>query len=201
MNTMNTNSALLLLIVLLSLSTSCKTSKSTDEDNSVAQENVVNEKNSNTAMATIYYEKLMSSFNPNWESEEPAPEDYPEYFGGAFIDNYGNFVVCIVGNKDSHLDEISEIIGSDNFTTESCTYSYREMMQVMDLIDDFLSNPSIPEDHIVIQNFAGAMADVMENCVVVNMIEVSDELVEAFKRDISGSSVVFIQQGDLPTFE
>lgn len=149
----------------------------------------------------LYYERLMSSFNSNWKTEEPAASDYPEYFGGAFIENNGVLVVCIVENQYIDPNIIAGIIGTDNFLTESCTFSYRKMMEVMDLIDVFLSNPSVPEDHIVIQYFAGAMADVLENRVVVNMVEVTPEVIKAFKQDISDSDVVLIQQGEIPEFD
>ena len=144
------------------------------------------------------YNKLMSSFNPDWESQDPAPEEYPEYFGGAFIDNDGKFVVCIVGDTTQYKDEVSKIIGSDDFMTESCTYSYREMMQVMDDIDNFLSDESVPHDHPFIANFAGAVADVFENRVVVRLLEVNDQIVQSFKNDVSNSPAVKFEEGEMP---
>lgn len=144
------------------------------------------------------YNKLMSSFNPDWESVDPAPEEYPEYFGGAFIDNDGRFVVCIVGDTAKYKDEVSKIIGSDDFMTESCTYSYREMMQVMDDIDNFLSDESVPHDHPFIANFAGAVADVFENRVVVRLLEVNDQIVQSFKNDVSNSPAVKFEEGEMP---
>ena len=144
------------------------------------------------------YNKLMSSFNPDWESQDPAPEEYPEYLGGAFIDNDGRFVVCIVGDTAKYKDEVSKIIGSDDFMTESCTYSYREMMQVMDDIDSFLSDESVPHDHPFIANFAGAVADVFENRVVVRLLEVNDQIVQSFKNDVSNSPAVKFEEGEMP---
>lgn len=144
------------------------------------------------------YNKLMSSFNPDWESQDPAPEEYPEYFGGAFIDNDGKFVVCIVGDTTQYRNKVSEIIGSDDFVVESCTYSYREMMQVMDDIDSFLSDESVPHDHPFIANFAGAVADVFENRVVVRLLEVNDQIVQSFKNDVSNSPAVKFEEGEMP---
>lgn len=144
------------------------------------------------------YNKLMSSFNPDWESVDPAPEEYPEYFGGAFIDNDGKFVVCIVGDTTQYKDEVSKIIGSDDFMTESCTYSYREMMQVMDDIDNFLSDENVSHDHPFIVNFAGAVADVFENRVVVRLLEVNDQIVQSFKNDVSNSPAVKFEEGEMP---
>lgn len=152
----------------------------------------------NESKSMEMYNKLMSSFNPDWESVDPAPEEYPEYFGGAFIDNDGRFVVCIVGDTAKYKDEVSKIIGSDDFMTESCTYSYREMMQVMDDIDNFLSDENVSHDHPFIVNFAGAVADVFENRVVVRLLEVNDQIVQSFKNDVSNSPAVKFEEGEMP---
>ncbi|MDO5664537.1 MAG: hypothetical protein Q4G63_04660 [Bacteroidia bacterium] len=144
------------------------------------------------------FEKLMSSFNPNWKVEEPAPTDYPTYYGGSFIDNNGKFVVCVVGNPAQHRPTISSILGTNDFLTETCTYSYREMMQVMDKIDAFLSNSSIPATHPFLTYFAGTAADVFENRVVVRLTEMNDVAIQAFKRDISNSPVVMFEKGEMP---
>lgn len=161
------------------------------------------------AMATVekteqrsrdLHDKLMSSFNPDWETEEPAPTDYPPYYGGSFIDNDGKFVICVVGNPEQHRPALASILGTDDFLTESCTYSYREMMQVMDRLDRFLSDSSVPADHPFLTRFAGAGADVFENRVVVQLTELNDDAIQSFKKDISNSPVVKFEKGEAPTF-
>ncbi len=145
-----------------------------------------------------YHNKLMSSFNPNWEIEETAPADYPAYYGGSFIDNNGKFVVCVVGSPAQFRPTIAAVIGSDDFLTESCKYSYREMMQIMDKIDVFLSDSSIPVTHPFLSRFAGAGADVFENRVVIKLTEVSDDAIQAFKKEISNSPAVIFEKGEMP---
>lgn len=145
-----------------------------------------------------YHDRLMSSFNPSWEVEEPNPADYPFYYGGSFINNDGKFVVCIVGDPGQQRSAIAAIIGSDDFLTERCTYSYREMMEVMDRIDQFLSNSAIAQDHPVMANFAGASADVLQNRVVVKLLTVNEPIIQAFKRDISNSPAVKFEVGEMP---
>lgn len=113
------------------------------------------------------HDKLMSSFSPNWEMEEPAATDYPPYYGGSFIDNDGKFVICVVENPEQYRPVLASILETDDFLTEPCTYSYREMMQVMDRLDQFLSNSSVSADHPFLTRFAGA--DVFENRVVVQL--------------------------------
>ncbi|WP_436417368.1 hypothetical protein KCV26_13700 [Petrimonas sulfuriphila] len=144
------------------------------------------------------HDKLMSSFSPNWEMEEPAATDYPPYYGGSFIDNDGKFVICVVGNPEQYRPVLASILGTDDFLTEPCTYSYREMMQVMDRIDQFLSNSSVPADHPFLTRFAGAGADVFENRVVVQLTEMNDDAIQSFKKDISNSPAVKFEKGEAP---
>ena len=68
----------------------------------------------------------------------------------------------------------------------------------MDKIDAFLSNSSIPADHPFLSRFAGAGADVFENRVVVQLTEMNDAAIQAFKKDISNSQAVMFEKGEMP---
>lgn len=184
------------LVVMVTLTPACKQQAEKTENN--ARQSATPGSIPSEEKIMNLHDKLMSSFNPNWESEEPAPADYPPYYGGSFIDNDGKFVVCVVGDPAPYRTQLATILGSDDFLTETCTYSYREMMEVMDRIDLFLSNASLPQDHPVIKNFAGAAADIFENRVVVNLLEVDDAVIQAFKKDISASPAVKFEKGELP---
>lgn len=193
--TMKTNYLFILTLVLL-MSAACNRQNKKQEEH--AQQPAASADVKSKDQHLDLNDKLMSSFNPNWETEEPAPTDYPEYYGGSFVDNNGKFVVCVVGNPEQYRSTIAAILGTNDFLTEKCTYSYREMMQVMDRLDLFLSNNDIPQDHLVLKNFAGASADVLENRVVVNLTEVNDAVIQAFKKDISSSPVVKFKKGEMP---
>lgn len=184
------------LIIIFLLLAACKQQKS--DSNSKTEIEATESYGVNESESMQMYSKLMSSFHPDWENQDPAPEDYPEYFGGAFIDHDGKLVVCIVGDDESQKSTVEKIVGSDNFITESCTYSYREMMQVMDKIDEFLSNETIDHNHPFILNFAGAVADVFENRVVVRLLEVNDTITESFRKDVSNSHAVKFETGEMP---
>ncbi len=88
---------------------------------------------------------------------ESDPDLYPDYYGGSFIDNSGTFVIAVTANREESRERLSKVLGSDDFKIEVVQYSYRQMMQVMDKIDEFLVNKSIPEDHPVMVHFAGAI--------------------------------------------
>ena len=189
-------SAIVIFAVVLLTGTACK--RQTKEAAGNVQQFSRTTVEKTEQLSKNLHDKLLSSFNPNWEVEEPAATDYPPYYGGSFIDNDGRFVICVVGNPGQYRSTIASILGTDDFLTESCTYSYREMMQVMDRLDQFLSNSSVPADHPFLTRFAGAGADVFENRVVVQLTELNDDAIQSFKKDISNSPAVKFEKGEAP---
>ena len=108
------------------------------------------------------------------------PDLYPNYYGGSFIDNNG----CFCNNSNSeyrNAKESKEALETDNFKVESVRYSYKEMLRVMDSIDEFLVDSSL-HDHIVLVHFAGAYPDVMENRVKVLLTDMNQNIISSFKR-------------------
>lgn len=144
------------------------------------------------------HEKLMISFSEDWMERESDPNLYPDFYGGSFIDNNGTFVITVTGNREQHIKQLIDILGTDNFNVESVKYSYKQMMQEMDRIDAFLIDTTIPENHPVMTHFAGAYPDVMENSVKVILTVVNKEITDAFRNDISNSPLVVFEQGELP---
>lgn len=152
----------------------------------------------NNPMATDLHEKLMVSFSEDWMERESDPDLYPEYYGGSFIDNNGIFVITVTGDRERYNRQLITKLGTDNFNVETVQYSYKQMMQVMDRIDAFLVDTTIPENHPVMANFAGAYPDVMENRVKVLLKIVNKEITDAFKKDISNSPIIVFEQGEIP---
>lgn len=144
------------------------------------------------------HDKLMSSFSDDWIERESDPELYPEYYGGSFVDNNGNFVIAVTGNVDKNREYLINILETDNFKIETVRYSYRQMMRVMDDIDSFLTNSNIAENHPVLERFAGAYPDVMDNRVKVLLTEINDEVISSFKKDITNSPLIVFEQGEIP---
>lgn len=144
------------------------------------------------------HDKLMRSFSEDWMERESDPDLYPAYYGGSFIDNNGTFVIAVTGNPEANRQRLVEVLGTEDFNVETVQYSYRQMMQVMDRVDAFLFNASIPEDHPVLIRFAGAYPDVMDNRVKVILTSVDQEAIRAFKRDVSDSPMVVFEQGEMP---
>ncbi len=185
----------ILFILLFAVLIGCnQRNKSGSDTVNTANENQITQ----TISAVDLHEKLMTYFSKDWMERESDPDIYPSFYGGSFIDNNGIFVVAVTGNREENKKNLIEILGTTNFNVESVQYSYRDMMLVMDDIDEFLIDQSIPNEHPIITHFAGAYPDVMDNRVKVILTEVNQSLISTFKRDISNSPLIVFEQGEIP---
>lgn len=148
--------------------------------------------------ATLLHDKLMSSFSDDWIERESDPDLYPEYYGGSYVDNNGNFVIAVTGNADRNREALKEILNTENFRIETVSYSYRQMMKVMEEIDNFLVSSNIPDNHPMLEKFAGAYPDVMDNRVKVLLTEINNDIINSFKRDVTNSPLIVFEQGEIP---
>ncbi len=187
---------LLLIIVILS---SCNQQKSNNTNSNLdSNSSEVNVIKQNNQVALELHDKLMNHFSRDWMERESDPDLYPNYYGGSFIDNNGVFVITVTQNTENAKELLKEALETDNFKVESVRYSYKEMLIVMDSIDEFLVDSSISNDHIVLVHFAGAYPDVMENRVKVLLTDMNQNIISSFKRDVTNSQLVIFEQGEIP---
>ena len=186
---------LILIISLISCNQQNRENNKDSENDNTEETNTIA---ANNKLSLEMYDKLMNSFGKDWMERESDPDLYPDYYGGSFIDNNGNFVIALTNNSQKVQELLKEALETDNFKTETVQYSYRQMLRVMDSIDEFLINNSIPDDHVVLSHFAGAYPDVMENRVKVLFTEVNQNIINSFKRDVINSPMVIFEKGEIP---
>ncbi|MFA6701867.1 MAG: hypothetical protein WCR12_03275 [Dysgonamonadaceae bacterium] len=151
----------------------------------IAQAQTPEQIKSNGEKSVEINETLLSFFD-----KDQRIEFFPDYYGGSYIDDKGNLVVLVTKDSDIKKSDIAQIIKYNNFTVLPVNYSYKKISSVMDSIDAFISNSSIPNNHIVLQYFTGAYIDVMQNCVVMQFSILTPELIYSFKKNVTDSSVV-----------
>lgn len=75
------------------------------------------------------YNQLLSLWSNHIDKDGNLIIDYPDYYGGAYIDNAKNLVILIKNN--SKLDnENFEILDSDNVRFENVKYSLKELLDI-----------------------------------------------------------------------
>lgn len=148
--------------------------------------------------ADLLYEKLMASFSDDWIERESDPDLYPTFFGGSFVDDDGVFVVAVTENVGEHKKQLEETLGTANFKVVAVQYSYRQMMRVMDDIDNFIAKLNGDEGHPLFSVFAGAYPDVTQNRVKVVLSKVDDKTVNLFKKEVASSPLIIFEKGEAP---
>lgn len=116
-------------------------------------------------------------------------ENMPDYFGGGFIDEKGNLVINIKGKLENGRTKVIKIIGSDNILFQSIKYSNKELIAIMDYLNEFAQKP---ENKIHINNISAwsQMESYIEVCFkIMNKNSEAD-----FKKFILDSKAIHFKE-------
>ncbi len=81
------------------------------------------------------YNQMIEGFQT--ESASSDHEVYPDYYGGAYIDQEtGGLVILIKEGSDTASDEIAAYSGRKNVTIKPCKVSYNELLDAVNRIAD-----------------------------------------------------------------
>lgn len=153
-------------------------------------------KKSNEAVSNELFNKLMEGFTPDWMEREFDPSIYPIFYAGSFINDQGKFVIAVTENNEQNRKALADLMGSDDFIIQEVEYSYADLLRIMNKIDEFLANSEIANDNPALVNFAGAYPDVVDNRVRVTFLKVNDDVISAFKNDVSNSPAIIFEEGE-----
>jgi streptogrisin B len=108
---------------------------------------------------------------------------YPTFYGGSYIDTYGNLVTLMVygyenNTQAQHILGLAQpSISTSNVATRFVQFSFAELTEIMDIIHAFhINNPGTP----VRENIGSAVLDVVNNVVVVNLWIVDSTQIDLF---------------------
>lgn len=112
-------------------------------------------------------------------------KDTPDYYGGGFIDEKGNLVINIKGKFEDGKTKVIDIIGSANIRFKSTKYSNKELIAIMDYLNDFAQKS---ENKKLIINLSGWSQ--MENYVEVCFKKMDKNSEADFRKYILDSEAV-----------
>jgi streptogrisin B len=143
--------------------------------------------------SALQYDKLMDSF----EKTETDELIYPDYYGGAYINDNGNLVVCAVAEnakeQKAALKSIQEDVGSSDFEVKYVTYSYNALEEMMELLNEYKQNN--PDSQITKNSFGHYLSD-RDNTIVVELSDVNDEMISLFQKEVTDSPMItFVNSG------
>lgn len=143
--------------------------------------------------ASAAYDELMNSFP---QSKSTGDRVYPDYYGGAYINDEGRLVVYVTDlNKAPSLMSVDD---NNAIIYQECEYSYNELNDTMDTLNEYkFSNL----DSDIANNFNSYALLDKENRVEVRLDEFSEEKIQEFKDAVFDSDTIIFVEATQPIEE
>jgi len=130
------------------------------------------------------HDKLIQSFGT---VETIKACDYPEYFGGDYINDEGKLVIYVKGDITDYKQDFINRTGTNNIILEPCKYSFKTLTEIMDILNAYKQTK--PDDPVS-SNFNSYEILDNQNKIVVNLDEYNQEQVDAFKTQVLDSPAI-----------
>lgn len=79
------------------------------------------------------YNNLLSSFSGS-PQPDARPTNYPDYYGGAYINKDNKLAILVLGNPEDHREEFVKRCGTKDIVLEKCNYSFADLLKQIDRI-------------------------------------------------------------------
>jgi len=133
------------------------------------------------------YTQMLEEFQT--ESASSDQEVYPDYYGGAYIDQKtGGLVILITEGSDTASDAIAAYAGRKNVTITPCKVSYNELLDAVNRIADKMTYLR-DEREILID---GVGPDIINGRVVVFVQDLTQDKIDVIK-EISDEDFIEFQ--------
>lgn len=167
--------ALLMVTILV-----CMTVSYTSE----AKQNDVFERQDKSIME---YEKLKKSL----EKESDL-----DYYGGCYIDDYGDLVVLVTDSKKEKIDKVKKTTENDQIKTRKVKYSYLELESIIRFVNE--NHEKLKDDNVEIMSVTD---DVINNRVIIGIKNIDKKSVTNFKKYIKSDAIVFVEENEVEKSE
>lgn len=114
-------------------------------------------------------------------------EHYPDFYGGAYLSNTGDFTVRLTKISSENKAIIKELIGLDDLVFEQCSYSYNQLLSVKSIIDNYMTAHS---GTIYLDNIQSVYVDVFENKVIVCLKQCTHSSIIDFESSVVKSELI-----------
>lgn len=198
LSTMKGKRILKLALSMITAVMICPTVNLANAESSLASDGweIIDEKTTHyveESKSALQYEKLMDSF----EETGTGKLIYPNYYGGSYINDNGDFVVCTVAEnakeKEYTLKSIKENINLSDFEIKNVKYSYNELEKMMALLNEYKQNN---RDSKISKNWSGHFLSDLENTIFVELNDMDDEQISLFRKEVTDSPMItFINSG------
>lgn len=180
----------LCLFIVLGMLSSC----ADDSISNSGEKQDVNESpeilKSNEDKASKIFDELMESFAVSSRSNSEGEIIYPDYYGGAYINNEGNLVILAKGDTRNVRSVLSTRSASE-YLIESCTYSFNELKELNEQLRVmFEGNEELARK----LKWNGTSIMPKENRVCVDLQDCSEQNISLFKTLVSASGAIIFEE-------
>lgn len=138
------------------------------------------------------HKQLFESFDLKMKSTSGEGCEYPDYYGGCYIDENQKLVVYV---KDVPSLRSSSIdLNNDVIEKKTCTYSYNELIKIQKQVLNYVSNTT---NIATSQNVVAVSIMSKENLVKVGLLDCSDQKIKEFKENIADSPAVIFERAEI----
>lgn len=125
---------------------------------------------------------------------ELKSEDYPNYYGGSYLNDDGKLVIYAVGNIADCQSRIGEIIeNNDDYILKQALYSYKEILELKEQFDDL---EMTEEQEEIFANITAYGPNEKDNLLMVEMNILDKARISKFKQLVSDSEMIVFKKGD-----
>lgn len=121
--------------------------------------------------------------------------DYPDYYGGTYINENGDLVVLVVGDTAQYKPVLSKMAKSSNIIVEPCRFSYNTLLKTIDQLNELIINKETTD---ILQNFKIQCFGIQDNknTVFVALEDCSSTNISLFKQQVLDSPNIVFEQAE-----
>lgn len=144
-------------------------------------------------------QRLEKSFatevTPNYVGEK----NYPDYYGGIFLDQNQFLIVLVKGNGEFYRPELERRAGGSNFIIRPCDYSMNELLEVYDELNRYLTAHQAFCTDTLHYYGHGIRTDL--NRISVHLGDCSPASISKFKATVMDDDRLIFEKGEIAVFD
>lgn len=136
-------------------------------------------------MSMLYYLTKIALSTRSADGEK----QYPDYYGGSFIERDGTLTIRIKGDSLTGVKRIRSVVNSNIIRYKSCKYSYQELIDIMDDLSDKIDNTILSFK----KNLSGMALNDSANTIDIYLVDCSPSKIAEFRNFYDHASFRFSQ--------
>lgn len=187
---MKTNRYLLFFILsVLSFSSCSRKDEVQSEYEKMGLKNNISSINDKERYALKIYSNLETAFE-NYVTRSKEKYLYPDYYGGAFVDDKGDLVILVTDTSHQIKHNLMTYAKSPDISFEKCIYSFNELNELNKELSSYFSDQQLCEE----LTWEGSGIDVRKNCIIISLKDCSNFSIHRFKQRVMDSPMLKFEQ-------